>query len=241
MSILERWHEWGELFEARERREKVIMSLLAFAVLYAIFYYGFFFKQELLKADLQQKIETVDKDITRLGAQEKVFSQAIRNDPNAEKKRELARLAQQLRNLDQNLLELSVGLISSAQLPVALRQVLASTDGLDLLGMETLAPSVVKLAEPPKLNSDDDSTSDAQSEGGKDALPEKKHAGLYKHAVVIAVEGEFFHLLDFVKSLETLPWKIYWESLDYQVQDYPKAKVILEVYTLSTEKGFIGA
>ncbi|HBY38437.1 MAG TPA: MSHA biogenesis protein MshJ, partial [Alteromonas sp.] len=53
-------------------------------------------------------------------------------------------------------------------------------------------------------------------------------------------EGRFFAVRDFLANLERLTNQIYWRSMAYEVSEYPNAQVTLEVYTLSTEKAFIG-
>ena len=53
-------------------------------------------------------------------------------------------------------------------------------------------------------------------------------------------EGRYFAVRDFLARLEQLSDKLYWRSMAYHVKDYPTAEVTLEVYTLSTEKAFIG-
>lgn len=249
----EMWQKYSDQFNARELRERIILALCLFAVVYGIFYYGFFFRLDIEKANLKSQLDEVAKEQEKLSAQEVVFAKAIANDPNADKKRELTRLAQQLRNLDQDLIQLSVGLISAEQLPLALRDVLIQSKNLNLLGMETQAPSKLPLSEPPKIETATKAKKTSQTEQAEKILAEsaksqnsKKRGsessgvGLYKHAVKLAIEGEYFAVVDYLESLEALPWKIYWHALDYQVENYPKAKVVLEVYTLSTEKGFIG-
>ncbi|VUD56796.1 hypothetical protein TDB9533_02403 [Thalassocella blandensis] len=248
----ELWQKYSDQFNGRAIRERIILALCLFAVVYGVFYYGFFFPLDVKKAAIQKRLDDLGKESEKLSAQEIVFAQAIENDPNAEKKRELTRLSQQLKFLDEDLMKLSVGLISAEQLPIALRDVLLQSKGLELLGLEAQAPSKLALSEPPKL--DAGTSSETSPEKTQDELNGQKNqkqkeassqeanrgVGLYKHAVKLAIEGEYFTVVDYLKSIEELPWKIYWQTLDYQVQDYPRAKVVLEVYTLSTEKGFIG-
>ena len=41
-------------------------------------------------------------------------------------------------------------------------------------------------------------------------------------------------------ELEGLDWRFYWKSFNYNVNEYPLATVELEIYTLSTNRAFIG-
>lgn len=249
------WQKTSDMFDARVMRERIIIAGCMFAVVYGIFYYGFFFPLDLKKSAIEKRLENVGREHEKLTAQEVVFSKAISNDPNADKKRELARLSQQLKNLDEDLIKLSVGLISAEQLPIALRDVLIKTKGLELLGLETQLPTKLTLTEPPRLNVPSQNPEESELERAESLLEEvnsnsaseennagssENGVGLYKHSVKLAIEGEYFSIVDYLRSIEELPWKIYWQSLDYHVDAYPGARVVLEVYTLSTEKSLIG-
>ncbi|MCG6282615.1 MSHA biogenesis protein MshJ, partial [Vibrio diabolicus] len=41
-------------------------------------------------------------------------------------------------------------------------------------------------------------------------------------------------------ALESLPVKYFWRSFKYQVETYPQARLILQVYTLGSREEFIG-
>ncbi len=251
------WENFNEYYNSREMRERMILMLLVFALIYGAFHYILFVPLEQKKAQATQRITAMGKEMTRLSAQEKMFAEAIASDPNANKKRELARLQVQIESLDKSINELSVGLIPAEKLPQALREVLNASTGLSLLGLESRSPTRLQLIEPPLVASEvpneegGSNKNKDELEKAKAALPKKKspvqqklqehHVGVYKHTVVLALEGSYFNVITYLKSLENLPWKIYWHELDYSVTDYPKAEVLLEVYTLSTEEGFIGA
>ncbi len=70
---------------------------------------------------------------------------------------------------------------------------------------------------------------------------EAQMAGVYKHGVVLRLTGGFVEVLEYLKVLENLPWKFYWEAIDYRVQEYPSAEVEINVYTLSTAEGLFHA
>ena len=43
----------------------------------------------------------------------------------------------------------------------------------------------------------------------------------------------------YLNTIEQLPKKFYWRIFDYQMQRYPRAEVVMEIYTLSMNKEFI--
>jgi MSHA biogenesis protein MshJ len=101
-----------------------------------------------------------------------------------------------------------------------LESVLAGSKGLKLIELQSIAPTPILLERP---------------EQG-----EEPKAGLYRHGVTLIFEGSYFDIQQYLEKLEALPWKFYWKKFDYLVGDYPTASVELEIYTLSTNKAFIG-
>jgi MSHA biogenesis protein MshJ len=63
---------------------------------------------------------------------------------------------------------------------------------------------------------------------------------LFRHGIMLTLEGEYFDIQRYLQKIESLQWQFYWKKFDYTVSEYPMAKVQLELYTLSTNKAFIG-
>ena len=63
---------------------------------------------------------------------------------------------------------------------------------------------------------------------------------MYRHSVRVQLEADYFDVMSFLKALEDLKWRFYWEGMDYRVTQYPWATVDIELYTLSTQEGMIG-
>jgi MSHA biogenesis protein MshJ len=69
---------------------------------------------------------------------------------------------------------------------------------------------------------------------------EKNTFPVYKHGLSITFTGNYFSTLHYLKSLESLPWHFYWETIDYQVKDHPEALTSFTIYTLSFEETWLG-
>jgi len=63
---------------------------------------------------------------------------------------------------------------------------------------------------------------------------------IYKHGMRIVFEGDYFKTLKYLQALETMPWRLYWDNVEYHVTEYPKASVAITVHTLSLDEGWIG-
>lgn len=71
-----------------------------------------------------------------------------------------------------------------------------------------------------------------------ETLPVEQQLLLYQHGLVLQFSGNYLATLNYLKSLETMPWHFIWDSIEYQVKDYPMAEITLRVHTLSLEKSW---
>jgi MSHA biogenesis protein MshJ len=135
----------------------------------------------------------------------------------------VAVLEKELATLDQQLDQMTGGgLVSPQQMAKLLEQMLASSRGLELIKIESL-PRALAVDEPAPGN--------AKVSG----------AIVYKHGVRIEVRGRYFDIINYLKALEALPWKVYWGQVALETEQYPTSKLTLVIYTLSRHTGWIGA
>jgi MSHA biogenesis protein MshJ len=59
---------------------------------------------------------------------------------------------------------------------------------------------------------------------------------IYKQELEINFQSDYFSALTFLSRLESLPWPIYWDSLDYKVLTYPKADIVVKIHVLNEKK-----
>jgi len=59
-------------------------------------------------------------------------------------------------------------------------------------------------------------------------------------AVELELEGNYLDILLYLRSLEALPWHLYWRRLDLATTEYPKNRVRLELGTLSIDSQWMG-
>ncbi len=240
------WNNFAARVNAKTQRERLVIALLPLALVYSLFSGLLLMPLEEEKAVLRDRLTAAEQQMKKVSAQERVLAQALSNDPNAPKKREIEDLEARLAQIDSDLQTLATGLIAADMLPQALHDVLQTMGSLSLLGMETLAPSRLNLApaaliEPAQVNGDDElpeQVGEIVAAGEQDRVGDD--IGVFKHSVIVSLEGQYFDVIAYLRALEQLSWKIYWHAIDYQVQQYPTARVSIEVYTLSTEEGVLG-
>lgn len=148
--------------------------------------------------------------------------------------REALRAAEAERDRQLNALEQeTAALIDPQRMRQVLQDLLQTRPGLRLLGLESFSePLRLPAALPPP------STPPAAS-----AAPAVEPAPvLYRHGMRVTFEGSYFEVRDYLRSIEGGDWRLFWERLDYQVGEAGpgRARITLELYTLSREAGWVG-
>lgn len=68
---------------------------------------------------------------------------------------------------------------------------------------------------------------------GKDMLAE---TGINRYQMQLQLEGNYLATLRYLRALEGLPWKFFWEGVDYEVTEHPKARITIDLYTLGMQE-----
>jgi MSHA biogenesis protein MshJ len=216
-----------EKIDARIMRERVLIFLSAIALVYLA--WSFIIQTPIDKKTqaTQEQIDTQVKQNEATTTQIAALTQALLNDPTRIKQAQIEQLQKDVAAAEAKLQSASQHLIKAEQLPQALQDVLQKTAQLTLLEVATLPAHELKLVT-------------ADSIDTKNVAANFQDAGVYEHVVELRVSGNYFQVLNFLTALEALPWRFYWQRLDYTVLQYPNAEIILRVYTLSSEEGLLG-
>ena len=216
------WDRYVAFFDARVLRERIIIALCVLACVYLI--WDFFLVQTLnsKREVLDQRYAVAKSELSKIDAEQDVISRALQSNPNATKQREVWQLNERLSSLENEIEALSVGLVSASKLPDVLKEILEKKNDLTLIGLQAQEPEKLSL-----VNSDVDS------------MPGEDDIGVYKHRVILRFKGRYFSIRDYLAELESSEWNFYWSSFEYVVDGYPHAVAQLQVYTLSTDRGFI--
>jgi MSHA biogenesis protein MshJ len=137
-------------------------------------------------------------------------------------------LQTRLAGLDSQLASTASGFVSADRMIQVLHDVLDAQGRLDLVSIRNLP--VTSLIVPPPV----DATQAAPAEAPAEPQPP------YVHAVEIIIDGQYNDILDYLATLEALPWKFRWKSLDLSTTGYPRNRVRIEIATLSLDSTWLG-
>ncbi|TVZ38421.1 MSHA biogenesis protein MshJ [Alteromonadaceae bacterium 2753L.S.0a.02] len=251
--IIQNWHDWEEKFLELQLRERILVSLGVLALLFLIWDFSFLGPIEKKQNALSARFERTTTELRKVAAEEQVLVKALTNDPSIAARKQILDLQNQLSAADKQVQSMSAGLISAVRLPEILHDVLQETGNLQLVGMRHYPAQKLQLAETanddPEAEPDEQDLAIAALQESDESvassvdkrLAEERVIGVYKHAVRITLQGNYFSVVDYLQRLEHLKWRFYWDFIDYHVDKYPSAIVTLEVYTLSTDRGMFGA
>ena len=235
----DKWLELKNRFEAFELRERCLMVGAAAAVIYLL--WDFILLQPIAKETkillarervAEQAIQTGEAEIT-------VLTAVAKKDPNNELRRNLLELQDKLKQLDARLDTLATGLVAADKLPQVMHDVLRQTGKLKIASMTTLPPQEVVLSKDSEPTAAAATASAAAPTTETAAEPAMQSVKIYKHGVALNLVGDFSSAVQYLQTLEQGAWRFYWESLDYQVSQYPQAKIQLKVFTLSSQRGVL--
>ncbi|MEZ8043103.1 type 4a pilus biogenesis protein PilO [Vibrio sp. 10N.237.312.C02] len=141
----------------------------------------------------------------------------LNKDPDKEIDLELKKLLVESQELSFELAEIVDRLVTPSQMAQLLESVLNAGNGLKLESLESLQPEAI---------SDNQENSD--------------NSKYFLHPVRMELTGSYFDISIYLQALESLPVSYYWRTFEYSVEEYPKARIVFEVYTLGTRQEFIG-
>jgi MSHA biogenesis protein MshJ len=204
-----------ERFESLTNREKIIVFVALLAALWSgwdsLFYQPISLKQNTLTQHLA--------DINlQLASQQQVEAQLENNsktDPNTVNQAKLLELKTQYSGLQEQIMLGDKKFVPAALMAKALSDMLKQNKQLTLIKLNTLPTSTLLDAK-------------------------QQHHPIYKHGLAITFTGNYTDTVNYLKALEALPWAIVWDSIDYQVKEYPVAEITIHVVTLSFEEGWLG-
>jgi len=187
-------------------------------------YVLYFSPQKINRAGIEAQITELNATVTSLHSQAEAIKAQQNADPDREQRARQEQLQTELERLDRRLKALTVDLISPRDMAKVLRDLLIRQEGMKLVHLENLPAEDLFPATEDKNKADG-----------------AKGTHLYRHPIRIVFSGTYLQVLEYLRSLEKLPRKLFWDDLEIVVDDHPRAEISLTVHTFSLRKGWIGA
>lgn len=220
----QQWRRLADKIDALNLRERLLVFIMAALLLVTLINTVALDPLRAAQKNLSQQVIQRQGKVTALQAQIQAVLETSQHDPDAQNRARLERLKQQLAQSDATLQGLQHGLVAPDKMAGLLRDIIGKNQRLQLVNMTTLpASSLMASAE-------------TKSAGGASTAVTPSDAQLYKHGVEITVLGSYPDLMNYLAELEKLPWQMFWGKVSLEVEGYPKARLVLTLYTLSLDK-----
>jgi MSHA biogenesis protein MshJ len=213
-------------------RERLLLMGGAAVVLHMA--WSFLFWEPLLKqeqrlrnelAGVQEESREIEQNLVELG-------QKFGIDYNAKTESMIEELLKEMEALESRSGELTALLVAPDEMARLLEQLLLDRGGLRLVKLEN---SVSEAA-----NEESEAPQSAEEQKVDAVVKPPLPTGIYKHGFVLELEGDFFSILEYLQALESQPRRFFWDAVEYDVGEYPQAKVRIRLHTLSLSEGWVG-
>jgi MSHA biogenesis protein MshJ len=165
---------------------------------------------------LAKEVDKVRADAETSKAQVQVIVGQLARDPDMLARARIAKLSKEARDLDDQMGKINRSLIPPQRMAKILEGMLARDRQVQLVSLKTLP--VTTLVE-------------------RDATDDR--ANVYKHGIVMTLQGRYLDLLTYLNALEALPWQMFWSQAQMDARDYTAVRVTVTVFTLSLDKDWL--
>lgn len=206
------YQQLASRIDALQLRERVLSLVACLVVLF--FLIDSFGLQPVfrLQQELRQNITDQENQLEALRVRAGLLGAATDRGQASQQ----GHLQLQLDALDAQLQAQLGGMLAPDRAAHILEQVLSQEAGLDL-------QSVNAWSEP--LTAPDPDTGD-----------DVTVAGIGRYELELQLEGGYLATLGYLRALEALPWNFFWKGVAFEITEYPRARVTLNLYTLGLQE-----
>lgn len=233
------WERLAFKIDALGLRERAMA--FAIAALLVITLVNTFVLDPLLAARKQrvQQIKLDQQQIAAAQAEIKLIISGHEGDPDAANQVRLQMLKQQSEQLRTDLTVVQQSLVTPDKMVALLEELLKKNKQLQLVSLKTL--QATQLSEPDSVPGKAAGNKPAAAGvQGQAVAEERADVGrVYKHGVELVVQGGYADLVSYLSQLEGLPWRLFWAKAKLNVEEHPKVRLTLTLFTLSLDKAWL--
>lgn len=211
------WHQWAGRVDALALRERILLLAVVLVVTVLAF-------DTLWLGPAHQELGAQRDRVEQLTTQRQALSASLAHlqtreaeDPEAVPRQRMGEFRAEMARLDEQLRERTLSLIPPRQMSAVLEDLIRGSEALTLLSM----------ASEPALS--------LGGEGEGSDLPV-----FYRHGLVMELGGDYLALLDYLRTVEAMPWGLFWEALELRAEDTGPGRFVIRVFTLSFDEDWIG-
>ncbi len=221
-------------------KERAGILLAVCVVIYGV--WDFAFMQPMLEKEalLNRSLDEKSQQMMVLTEQVQNLVDSDQSQQYKQKRQRLESIINQLEVTDQQLLEITSSLIAPDQMAKVLETLLVQSKGLKIRRLKGLGakPFPERRAQPDQESIENSATANVNNKPENEEI-RMEIPTAWEHGLRLEFSGNYLDTMKYLKSLEELDWKFYWDSIELEVDEYPNVNTAIEVYTLSLDQGWI--
>lgn len=230
------WEKLSAKVDALNRRERLLVLLGVIALVWLLM-------NSMLLAPLSQHKKILNDQLISDRAQRVSMQQQLQLlagtppvDADVANRSRLEALRNQLQHTNASLDAMQKELVSPDKMAGLLEDILKKNDQLKLISLKTLPAG-----EAEALNTAESSAASTApvSATGKAVAPIAGKLSVYRHGVELKVQGRYLDLLNYLRTLEKLPWHMLWGNVRLTANAYPQSTLTVTIYTLSLDQAWL--
>lgn len=213
-------------------RERLMILVGVLVMLFVVWDNFLWQPMNAKQKNLQSQITADEQQLKLLKIQVSGITTQAEIDPNTDLKLQLANSKKSLKQLRTQVQKATADLVAPQRMAQLLESALRKHGTLELIELRTLGPA-------PLLGKSEEEVKSGQSKT-ESSRSNKESLNLYRHGFILEFEGDYFAVLKYLKTLETLDTAFFWDAVEYEVLEYPSARIRMRLHTLSLSEGWIG-
>ncbi len=222
--------------EARQLGERAILLGVVLLVIGYAWLILVFDRMNANQDELDRRSTILNAQITEEATRYVSIQNNYRSDPNAFARNRQQELQQETIEIDNELRKLYGQLIQPRQMAQVLSTILQRETTLKLVSLENLPSSIMTSANSRTMAPLVGSSAIELAPGESPA----DQINVFRHGLRMVFEGDYLETVRYLRSLENLESSFFWQSLNYEVTQWPVSRITLDIFTLSTQQEWIG-
>jgi MSHA biogenesis protein MshJ len=217
--MMDRFNALVARFNGLSLRERVFLAAALMVVIGAVWQALLMGPLEARETRASKKLTNLQERLTNLDESMDATARGL-NDGMPDRLQRLKVLKAKLAETEDSVRVFTSDLVDPEQMRFVLEDLISQQQGLSVVSVSNLPA---------------ESLFEEEAESDSDQGPE-----LYRHGVLLVLEGPYLEALTYLQDIEALPWRFFWSQVDIQVDEYPRTRILIQLNTLSLDEEWIG-
>ena len=224
MSYIKKYYQIKKQIDHLSDRDRISLLAITLCVLFALWFLVLYLPQTNSIQAVNLKIEGIEIQTATIKQKELLIQSLVSSPDTGKLISHFKQLTQERSNLEKQFSRYSKRYISRRDLAKLLHEMLQQTFGVVIADFATVPqPMVPPPAQP------------TSTEIAATAQPVTVPLTLEPIHYRLVLRGQYFSIMNYLKRLEGMSWRLYWDKLDYSVTEYPEGVAAIEFYTLKPQ------